>query len=135
MTELCREFGVTPRALRFYEAKGLLHPIREGTRRRYLQRDRARLALILRGKRFGFNLMEIGELLDLYYADDSQVTQLSRTLETARRRLDEMKTQRDELKIAVGELEAQIDVVQNMLEERRAEQTKADGSSVVAATG
>jgi len=118
VTQLCREFDVTPRALRFYETKGLLHPEREGTRRRYRGRDKARLALILRGKRFGLNLAEIGELLDLYYADDSQVTQLSHTLKTAERRLEEMIRQREELGEAIIELEDQIKLVQGMLDAR-----------------
>lgn len=119
VTQLCREFGVTPRALRFYEAKGLLHPDRDGMRRRFDQRDRARLALILRGKRFGFSLAEIGELLDLYNADGTQVVQLTRTLEVARRRLDDMRKQRDELGVAIAELETQVSLVGNMLSKQR----------------
>ena len=67
--ELCAEFGVTPRTLRFYEYKELLAPVREGQRRLFTQRDRARLKLILRGKRFGFTLNELKDLLDLYNAD------------------------------------------------------------------
>ncbi len=119
VTQLCREFGVTPRALRFYEAKGLLHPDRDGMRRRFDQRDRARLALILRGKRFGFSLAEIGELLDLYNADGTQVVQLTRTLEVARRRLEDMRKQRDELGVAIAELETQVSLVGNMLSKQR----------------
>jgi len=118
VTQLCREFDVTPRALRFYETKGLLSPERDGTRRRYNARDKARLALILRGKRFGFNLAEIGELLDLYHVDDSQITQLSRTLETARRKLSEMVRQRDELGVAIEELKDQISYGDKMLSDR-----------------
>ncbi len=83
--ELCAEFAVTPRTLRFYEYKELLAPVREGQRRLFSQRDRARLKLILRGKRFGFSLDEMKDLLDLYSADKTQVTQLSATLEAARR--------------------------------------------------
>ena len=82
---LCKEFDVTPRALRFYEYKELLDPIREGQRRIFTTRDRARLKLILRGKRFGFSLAEIKDLLDLYYVDDSQVTQLAATIDAAER--------------------------------------------------
>ena len=119
VTQLCREFSVTPRALRFYEAKGLLHPAREGMRRRFDQRDRARLALILRGKRFGFSLAEIGELLDLYDTDNTQVSQLTRTKEVASRRLDAMRNQRDELTVAIGDLQKQIDLVGIMLEEKK----------------
>lgn len=121
VTQLCREFGVTPRALRFYESKGLLHPAREGTRRRFDHRDKARLALILRGKRFGFSLAEIGELLDLYDTDNTQVSQLTRTIEVAGRRLDDMRRQRDELTIGIKELQDQIDSVSRMLDEKKNE--------------
>ena len=112
VTQLCREFDVTPRALRFYEAKGLLHPAREGKRR-------ARLALILRGKRFGFSLAEIGELLDLYDTDNTQVSQLTRTIEVAGRRLEDMRRQRDELTIAIEELQKQMNFVNNLLDEKK----------------
>jgi len=118
VTQLCREYGVTARALRFYEAKGLLHPAREGTRRRFDHRDKARLSLILRGKRFGFSLAEIGELLDLYDTDNTQVSQLTRTMEVAGRRLNDMRRQRDELTIAIGELQTQMDFVANLLNEK-----------------
>ena len=67
--EMCEAFDVTPRTLRFYEAKELLTPIRVGTRRIFTRRDRARLALILRGKRFGFSLEDIRQTLDLYDRD------------------------------------------------------------------
>ena len=118
VTQLCREYGVTARALRFYEAKGLLHPAREGTRRRFDHRDKARLSLILRGKRFGFSLAEIGELLDLYDTDNTQVSQLTRTMEVAGRRLNDMRRQRDELTIAIGELQTQMDFVASLLNEK-----------------
>ncbi len=120
VTQLCREFDVTPRALRFYESKGLLHPSRQDTRRRFGNRDRARLALILRGKRFGFSLAEIGELLDLYDTGDSQVTQLTRTIETAEQRLAEMRRQREELEVGIAELQEQLKLVRNILEEKTA---------------
>lgn len=119
VTQLCREFDVTPRALRFYESKGLLHPSRQDTRRRFGNRDRARLALILRGKRFGFSLAEIGELLDLYDTGDSQVTQLTRTIETAEQRLDEMRRQREELDVGIADLQEQIGLVRNILSEKQ----------------
>ena len=119
VTQLCKEFDVTPRALRFYESKGLLSPAREATRRRYDNRDKARLALILRGKRFGFSLAEIGELLDLYDTDNSQISQLTRTLEVAGRRLEDMRRQRDELTEAIGDLEKQMDFVGNLLDKKK----------------
>ena len=75
--EMCTAFDVTPRTLRFYEAKELLFPERQGQKRLFTKRDRARLKLILRGKRFGFSLEEIRQLLDLYHMGDQQQTQLA----------------------------------------------------------
>jgi len=106
--DMCEAFDVTPRTLRFYEAKELLFPVREGQRRLFTKRDRARLKLILRGKRFGFSLEEIRQLLDLYHMGDSQLTQLSKTLETAKRHLSDMEAQRRELEEAIGELKDQM---------------------------
>lgn len=107
--EMCDAFDVTPRTLRFYEAKELLFPIRDGQKRLFTKRDRARLKLILRGKRFGFSLEEIRQLLDLYHMNDQQETQLVRTHELARKHLVEMTSQRDELNEAIQELEGQIE--------------------------
>lgn len=107
--EMCETFDVTPRTLRFYEAKELLFPIRLGTRRLFTKRDRARLKLILRGKRFGFSLEEIRQLLDLYDMGDQQATQLAKTHEMAARHLAEMEAQRRELDEAITELKDQMD--------------------------
>ena len=106
--EMCDEFGVTPRTLRFYEAKELLFPIRDGQKRLFTKRDRARLKLILRGKRFGFSLEEIRQLLDLYHMGDQQLTQLSRTYVIAQERLADMERQRDELTEAIDDLKDQL---------------------------
>jgi DNA-binding transcriptional MerR regulator len=106
--EMCEAFDVTPRTLRFYEAKELLHPEREGQRRLFGKRDRARLKLILRGKRFGFSLEEIRQLLDLYHMDDSQETQLRKSYALAETHLAEMEAQRDELNEAIAELKDQM---------------------------
>ncbi|MGR3467565.1 MAG: MerR family DNA-binding protein, partial [Shimia sp.] len=97
------------------EAKELLFPIRQGTRRLFTKRDRARLKLILRGKRFGFSLEELRQLLDLYDTEDSQQPQLTQTLDVARRHLDEMVGQRAELDRAIDDLRAQIAHVKDML--------------------
>ena len=113
--EMCDAFDVTPRTLRFYEAKGLLFPIREGQKRLFTKRDRARLKLILRGKRFGFSLEEIRQLLDLYYMGDQQLTQISRTYEVARERLADMENQRDELNEAIADLKEQLKWGEKML--------------------
>jgi len=106
--EMCNSFGVTPRTLRFYEQKELLFPIREGTRRLFTRRDRARLTLILRGKRFGFALEDIRQLLDMYDRDGHQEAQLSRTCEIARDRLTVMERQRADLDDAIAELKEQL---------------------------
>ena len=106
--EMCDTFQVTPRTLRFYEAKELLFPIREGQKRLFTRRDRARLKLILRGKRFGFSLEEIRQLLDLYDADDQHQTQLTRTFEIAQERLGDLMRQRDELDTAIEDLKDQL---------------------------
>ena len=106
--EMCDAYDVTPRTLRFYEAKELLFPIREGQKRLFTKRDRARLKLILRGKRFGFSLEEIRQLLDLYDMGDQQQTQLARTYEIARDRLADMESQRDELNEAIDDLKDQL---------------------------
>ncbi len=105
---MCEAFDVTPRTLRFYEAKELLFPIREGQRRLFTKRDRARLKLILRGKRFGFSLEEIRQLLDLYHMGDGQEAQLSKTYELAERHLADMEAQKAELDEAIGELKEQM---------------------------
>ena len=106
--EMCDAFNVTPRTLRFYEAKELLFPVREGQKRLFTKRDRARLKLILRGKRFGFSLEEIRQLLDLYDMGDQQATQLQRTYEVAQQRLKDMEEQRDELNEAIDDLHEQL---------------------------
>lgn len=105
---MCDMFDVTPRTLRFYEQKELLFPVREGQKRLFSRRDRARLKLILRGKRFGVSLEEIRQLLDLYDMDGQKELQLARTLDIARRRLTEMQKQRGELDRAIAELNDQI---------------------------
>jgi len=106
--EMCDAYDVTPRTLRFYEAKELLFPIREGQRRLFTHSDRARLKLILRGKRFGFSLEEIRQLLDLYRIGDQQQTQLARTYEVAQKRLDDLIRQREELDNAIEDLREQM---------------------------
>jgi DNA-binding transcriptional MerR regulator len=106
--EMCDAFEVTPRTLRFYEAKELIFPIRDGQKRLFTASDRARLKLILRGKRFGFSLEEIRQLLDLYRIGDQQQTQLARTYELAQKRLDDLIRQRDELDAAIADLREQM---------------------------
>jgi DNA-binding transcriptional MerR regulator len=121
--EMCDSFGVTARTLRFYESKELLFPLRQGQKRLFTRRDRARLKLILRGKRFGFSLEEIRQLLDMYDMGDQQHTQLRRTVEIARERLADMERQRDDLTAAIDELQEQLKWGEQMIassETRRA---------------
>lgn len=107
--QMCDAYDVTPRTLRFYEAKELISPIRQGTRRLYTRRERARLKLILRGKRFGFSLEDIRQLLDLYDTSNQNIAQMKRAYELAQERLGDMKRQRKELDIAIEDLEQQIE--------------------------
>ena len=118
ITELCREFDVTPRTLRFYEAKGLLKPARRGWTRLFSYRDRARLQLILRGKRVGFALEEIKEMLDLYNLRDGQITQLRVASVKMKERLSALVKQRSELEEAIADLERTCEIVDGMLRER-----------------
>ena len=106
--EMCDAFNVTPRTLRFYESKELLFPHREGQKRLFTKSDRARLKLILRGKRFGFSLEEIRQLLNLYDPGDQQLTQLTKTYEVAKKRLNDLERQREELTAAIDELHGQM---------------------------
>jgi DNA-binding transcriptional MerR regulator len=117
---MCDAFDVTPRTLRFYEAKELLFPIREGQKRLFTRRDRARLTLILRGKRFGFSLESIRQLLDMYDMGDQQHLQMVETLKVARERLAEMTRQRDELNAAIAELSEQIEMGEAAVREKEA---------------
>ncbi|MGQ0567711.1 MAG: MerR family transcriptional regulator [Gemmobacter sp.] len=106
--QMCDAFGVTARTLRFYEQKELLSPVRDGQRRLYNRRDRARLTLILRGKRFGFSLEDMRQLLDMYADGTGQEQQLMRTYELAQARLAEMEAQRAELDATIADLRNQM---------------------------
>lgn len=101
-------YGVTPRALRFYEASELLAPLRKCQARFYSKGDRARLKLILRGKRFGFSLEQIREILELYNPNDKNLAQTATALATARDRLADMEKQHFELGQAIIDLRDQI---------------------------
>ena len=107
--EMCDAYGVTPRTLRFYEAKELLFPIRQGSRRLFTRSDRARLKLILRGKRFGFSLEDIRQLLDLYNPQSQTLAQMKRAFVLGQERLNDMIRQRDELNIAIDDLRQQLE--------------------------
>jgi DNA-binding transcriptional MerR regulator len=117
--EMCDAFDVTPRTLRFYEAKELLFPIRIGTRRLFTKADRARLTLILRGKRFGFSLEDIRQLLGMYDRNGSNEAQLAKTMELGHARLTQMEQQRRELDVAIAELNEQLALTADMLKGNR----------------
>ncbi len=118
ITDLAHEFKVTARAIRFYEDKGLLHPSRQGMMRVYTKRDRARLQLILRGKRLGFSLAEIREMIDLYDLGDGQLEQLRLTLKRSRERLGALEQQRRDIEAAVVELKHDIRTMEEFLKAR-----------------
>lgn len=104
ISDLSTEFAVTARALRFYEDEGLIAPQRRGLARLYSQRDRARLAWILRGKRVGFSLTEIRELLDLYDLGDGRRAQRAQTLARCRDKIAALERQRIDIDAAIAEL-------------------------------
>jgi len=117
--QLCVEFSVTARALRFYEDKGLLSPKRDGMNRVYGYRDRARLTLILRGKRVGLSLSEIREILDLYKAEDGGAAQNARSLKKFRERIVAFEAQREDIDHAIAELRTACDRLEEFLAKTR----------------
>jgi len=117
--QMCDLFQLTARTLRFYEDKELITPIREGQKRLYTKREQARVKLILRGKRFGFSLEQIRELLDLYYLGDQQKTQIQRTCDLGRLRLTEMELQRTELNETIDELKERLQMGEEWLDKSK----------------
>jgi len=112
ISDLCVEFAVTARALRFYEEEGLIRPERRGSQRIYSHSDRARLAWILRGKRVGFSLTEIREMIDLYDLGDGRKVQRQVTLQRCRDRIATLEQQKQDIDAAIGELEQFITLVE-----------------------
>lgn len=128
ISELAREFDVTPRALRFYEDKDLLHPARNGLNRIYSHRDRARLQLILRGKRLGFSLAEIREMLDVYTMD-GQKAQLELTLTRFKQQIDKLERQREDIDGAITALNEGVQWVSGKLSEMATAGDEAEQSA------
>jgi len=115
IADLASEFDITPRTLRFYESEGLLNPRREGRQRLYSSADRARLAWILRGRRVGFSLSEIGEMLDLYQLGSDRTAQRKLTLEKCRERIAALSQQRDDIEQMIAELTAFTDLLEELI--------------------
>lgn len=104
ISELVQEFGISARALRFYEEEGLIAPTRDGAKRIYSRRDRARVAWILRGKSVGFSLDEIGEMLDLFDLGDGRATQRIVAAQRCRTRAEALREQLADLKATITQL-------------------------------
>lgn len=116
--EMCRDFGITARTLRYYEQLGLLSPKRQGQRRIYQQRDRQRLQVILRGRKAGFTLAEIGEMLNTLRLREGRVSDLRAALHKLRGRLEALRERREEIDAAIRDLQSTISLVEDMLRER-----------------
>lgn len=113
--ELASAFSVTPRTLRYYEGQGLISPRRIGQQRIYSSRDKARVAWILRGKRVGFSLTEISEMLDLYDLGDGRETQRQVTLENCRKRIHALESQRNDINATIKELSQFCDILEKLI--------------------
>lgn len=124
--ELAEEFGVTPRTLRFYETEGLLAPTRRGKNRVYRRRDRARLILILRGRRLGFSLAEIKEMLDLYDVDPQHVRQLEHAIKKGQEQIKALEQQLEDISSALAELKELERKARRQLQERKNELMKEE---------
>ncbi|MBR9833622.1 MAG: MerR family DNA-binding transcriptional regulator [Alphaproteobacteria bacterium] len=130
ISELAREFGITPRALRFYEDKDMLHPARDGMTRVYSHRDRARVTIIVRLKRLGLPLADIREILDLYAMNDGQRAQMRMMRIKFQNQIKELENQREDIEMALQELDRGLEWLDSNLsntgpDEEEAENVKA----------
>lgn len=121
--EIAKTYGITLRTLRFYEDKGLLTPKRDGSTRLYAHRDISRLRLILLGRKVGFSLREVKQMMDLYDPSGSNTKQLKVALDKGERQLLRLDKQRLLIEEAMGELKTALAAVQQKLAERAAQQS------------
>ena len=122
ITELAREFDITPRAIRFYEDRGLLSPDREGSGGRtrvYQPRERTRLKLTLRGKRLGFTLAEIKLLVDMYESPKDSLAQLQRFLKLLTEHRESLEQQREDIEVTLAEIAAHETECRSLLEQHK----------------
>ena len=118
ITQLAEEFDLSLRTLRFYEDKGLINPKRDGQHRLYSRRDKARVKLILMGKKVGFSLTDIRQMLDLYDLKDGQITQLRVSLDRFREQVAFLHDRKEHIQQAIDELQRTIQVVEGMLKQK-----------------
>ncbi|RUV21358.1 MAG: MerR family DNA-binding transcriptional regulator [Mesorhizobium sp.] len=123
--EMAKKYGVTLRTLRFYEDKGLLNPQRDGSTRLYTRRDKARLKLILLGRKVGFSLRDVKQMMDLYDPTGSNTKQLKLALDKSEKQLARLQKQRALIDDAISELSGSMSAVRQMLSERSAPQASA----------
>ena len=123
--EMAKNYGVTLRTLRFYEDKGLLNPQRDGSTRLYTRRDKARLKLILLGRKVGFSLRDVKQMMDLYDPTGSNTKQLRLALDKSEKQLARLQKQRALIDDAINELSSSMLAVRQMLVERSAPQASA----------
>lgn len=120
ISELAKEFGITPRTIRFYEDQGIVSPAREGRNRIYSPRDRTRLKLALRGKRMGFQLSEILDLINMYDATpDSSSAQLQHYVDVLEKHRDTLEQQRRDLEQTLQEIHDQLAHCRKLLKQQK----------------
>ncbi|RIX48436.1 MAG: MerR family DNA-binding transcriptional regulator [Rhodocyclales bacterium GT-UBC] len=118
ISDLAREFGITPRTIRFWEDQGILAPAREGSKRIFTRRDRARLKMALRGKRLGLSLAEIKDLIGMYEGAQDETSQLQECLRVMANRRQALEQQREDIETMLGEISQFEQQCQNILLQR-----------------
>lgn len=118
ISDLAREFGITPRTIRFWEDQGILAPAREGSKRIFTRRDRARLKMALRGKRLGLSLAEIKDLIGMYEGSQDETSQLQECLRVMANRRQALEQQREDIETMLVEISQFEQQCQNILLQR-----------------